>query len=256
MGKKKNETNYLFKFLLLANLLQYLEAGAVPALLLSLSESFGMTPGQQGLLGGVVYLSLGVGGPFAGYLLRHHNHKFIIGVAFSANMVFALLWATTPVGLRFSTELFILLRFFMGLCQCTICVYLPLWANENAPKESRTAWMSYLQASVPLGVMLGYIIAAISISFSQTSQYCAGIRCWRWPILIEIFLLTPLYLGFYFIPSEHLEIQFQKERKFSANVSEESSVQLQLPTIDSVETTPLLGEVAAKSLKTPSKVKK
>lgn len=147
MGKKKNETLYLFKFLLLANFLQYLEAGAVPALLLSLAQSFEMTPGQQGLLGGVVYLSLGFGGPFAGYVLRHHNHKFIMAIAFSANMLFALLWALTPVGYSFSTPTFIALRFMMGLCQCIICVFLPLWANENAPKENRTTWMSYLQVS-------------------------------------------------------------------------------------------------------------
>eukprot|EP01031_Cornospumella_fuschlensis_P031198 gene31198-37705_t len=59
----------LFNFLLLANFFQYMEAGALPALLLSISNSFGMNSAQQGLLGGVVYLSLGTGGPFAGYLL-------------------------------------------------------------------------------------------------------------------------------------------------------------------------------------------
>ncbi len=145
MVKKKENTNYLFKYLLLANLLQYLEAGAVPALLVSLAQSFEMTAGEQGLLGGVVYLSLGFGSPFAGYLLRHNNHKIVIGWAVTANMILATLWALTPVGYSFSTSLFILVRFLMGLCQCIICVYLPLWANESAPKAQRTAWMSYLQ---------------------------------------------------------------------------------------------------------------
>lgn len=37
---------YLFKYLLLANMIQYMEAGAVPALLLALSHSFEMQPGQ------------------------------------------------------------------------------------------------------------------------------------------------------------------------------------------------------------------
>jgi hypothetical protein len=37
---------YLFKYLLLANMIQYMEAGAVPALLLALSHSFSMQPGQ------------------------------------------------------------------------------------------------------------------------------------------------------------------------------------------------------------------
>ena len=52
MGSGKNEqprseARYLFSLLLLANFLQYLEAGAVPALLLQLSESFQMSPAQE-----------------------------------------------------------------------------------------------------------------------------------------------------------------------------------------------------------------
>jgi hypothetical protein len=42
----RNKSAYLFKYLLLANFLQYLEAGAVPAMLLQLSYSFDMDPGQ------------------------------------------------------------------------------------------------------------------------------------------------------------------------------------------------------------------
>jgi MFS family permease len=140
-----NESQYLFQFLLLANLLQYLEAGAVPALLLPLSKAFKMTSGQQGLLGGIVYLSLGIGSPFAGYLLRHYEHKTVMLSAFSLNMLFAFLWAFTPIGLEYSTILFISIRFCMGLCQSIICVFLPLWTNQNAPGDKRTTWMSYLQ---------------------------------------------------------------------------------------------------------------
>jgi MFS family permease len=195
-----------------------------------------MNSGQQGLLGGVAYLSLGVASPFAGYFLRHYNHKLVLGCAVTGNMFFAFLWALTPVGLTYSTSLFILLRFLMGICQCIICVFLPLWTNENAPKTNKTIWMSYLQvvsycfvsswflsmfyvssilffcfqASVPLGVMVGYIIAAVSLSFSESSLYCAGLLCWRWPILIEVFLLFPLYVGLYFVPSEHIEVQIHK----------------------------------------------
>ena len=88
----KRDKTYLFKCLLLANFLQYLEAGAVPALLLELSKSFHMGSGKQGLLGGVVYLSLSLGSPFAGYLLRKFEHKAVICSAVIANMFFTLIW--------------------------------------------------------------------------------------------------------------------------------------------------------------------
>lgn len=65
---------------------------------------------------------------------------------------------------------------------------------------------------MPLGVMVGYIIAAISLSIAQTSETCAGLLCWRWPILIEVFLLMPLYVGLYFVPSEHISLHLGKLR--------------------------------------------
>jgi MFS family permease len=142
---RSNDRKHLFRCLLLANFLQYLEAGAVPALLLKLSESFNMQSGKQGLLGGVVYLSLSIGSPFAGYLLRKFDHKTVLCTAVALNMVFTLLWALTPVGGPYSTNMFIAMRFMMGLCQCIVCVFLPLWTNENAPKSLKTTWMSYLQ---------------------------------------------------------------------------------------------------------------
>jgi hypothetical protein len=202
----KRDKSYLFKCLLLANFLQYLEAGAVPALLIQLSESFHMGPAKQGLLGGVVYLSLSLGGPFAGYLLKSFHHKTVISCAVAANMFFTLIWALTPVGQTYSTNMFIAVRFIMGLCQCVICVFLPLWTNENAPKQTRTSWMSYLQASVPFGVMMGYIIASVLSEVSAHRAVCFGLLCWRWAFLIEIMLLTPLYLGLFYIPAEDIQV--------------------------------------------------
>ena len=167
----RRDKDRLFQFLLLANFLEYLEAGAVPALLLQLSTSYHMSPGQQGLLGGVVYLSLSIGGPFAGndtlllllnhrsrdligynvvtsstgYLLRHKDHRTVIGIAVAVNNFFTLLWAMTPVDMTYSIHAFIGLRFIMGLTQCVICVFLPLWTNQFAPKDKKTSWMGYLQ---------------------------------------------------------------------------------------------------------------
>lgn len=92
-----------------------------------------------------MYIALSVGGPFAGYLLRQYDHRTVVGYAVVANTVFTLLWAMTPVQCKFSKALFITLRFIMGLAQCFLCVYLPLWINEYAPVNKRTSWMGYLQ---------------------------------------------------------------------------------------------------------------
>ena len=141
----RREKDRLFQFLLLANFLEYLEAGAVPALLLQLARTFHMSSAALGLLGGVVYLSLSIGGPFAGYLLRHQDHRTVLAFAITINNVFTFMWALTPVNLSYSANVFIALRFFMGLTQCVLCVFLPLWTNQFAPKNRKASWMGYLQ---------------------------------------------------------------------------------------------------------------
>ena len=212
---RKTNASYLFNFLIVTNFLQYLEAGAVPALLLKLTTAFGMTSGQQGLLGGIVYLSLSLGGPIAGYLLRHYDHKMVVGSALTINNFLTLIWAATPVDYEYSALLFIAIRFFMGLTQCVVCVFLPLWTNEYAPRNKRTSWMGRLQASVPFGVMTGYIIASLSISLSHGSETCGSIYCWRIPILIEVILVTPFCIGIFFVPKEHIKIRIvHNKRKY------------------------------------------
>ena len=47
----QQQASYLFKFLFLANITLYIEAGALPALLHSLKSMFDMTYAQQGMLG-------------------------------------------------------------------------------------------------------------------------------------------------------------------------------------------------------------
>lgn len=217
---RSQRSRMLFNFLLLANFFQYMEAGALPALLLSIANSFGLNSAQQGFLGGVVYLSLGTGGPFAGYLLRKFDHKTVIVCAVAANMFFTFLWAMTPVGQVYSAYMFILMRFMMGLCQCIVCVFLPLWTNENAPRKNRTTWMSYLQASVPCGIMVGYIIASMCVYVSQHAETCWGLLCWRWPFLIEMSLLCPMYVCLYFVPANDLSVRISHySPKKKANAS-------------------------------------
>ncbi len=63
---RKRDAAYFFNFILAANLLMYMEAGAIPAMLIPLADSFGMSTGEQGMLGGIVFLSIAFGGPFAG----------------------------------------------------------------------------------------------------------------------------------------------------------------------------------------------
>ena len=54
--------------------------------------------------------------------------------------------------------------------------------------------------------MTGYIIASTLMDLAVHRDTCWGLLCWRWAFLVEIILLTPLYLGLYFIPKEDIQV--------------------------------------------------
>ena len=99
---------------------------------------------------------------------------------------------------------------------------------ENAPKTMRTTWMSYLQASVPFGVMCGYIVASVTITTCSPSavsdplsshmpETCFGLIYWRWPFLVEIILLLPLFILLQFVPERHISVHTGQRPKRSSS---------------------------------------
>jgi len=89
-----------------------------------------------------------------------------------------------------------------------LAVYTPVWIDSVAPPDKQTAWFSYLQASTPVGVMLGYVAGFGAVSFdgdwadgkTPVSQ-CAFMDCWRYPFILQAILITPLCIGAFFVPS-------------------------------------------------------
>ena len=225
-GADRDKT-WIFIYLLLSNAFMYLEAGTVPAMLLHIARSFSMSPASQGLLGGIVYLSLCIGGPVAGYCLRKYEklQSKVLALAVTGNAVWTLIWALTPVNYSYSASMFILLRFIMGLNQSIICVYLPIWTNEYAPNECKATWFALMQASVPIGCMGGYIIAAIILHHRTSLEewYGGDFGIWRYPLLIEVILLLPMCIGFLFIESTEFQINLSNHQSSTTTINPISS---------------------------------
>jgi MFS family permease len=94
-------------------------------------------------------------------------------------------------------------------------VYSPLWVDEFAPPSSRTSWMSFLQAGVPVGVMLGYLIATVATS-GDASTCWPGISCWRFPFLLQFMTSLPLACAAFAVPSEHLDTRLHRHDRLRA----------------------------------------
>jgi MFS family permease len=200
----RKEASYVFKYLVVAQITVYLEAGSIPCLLDSFAVAFNMSSKQQGLLGSVVYVALCVASPLCGLCLKHYDAKTVLGISLVLNILFILCFAMTPTGLPYSADLLIFARGLIGFTQAFLCVYTPLWIDTFSPRKCVAGWMSYLQGSVPLGVMFGYLFGSMSNWVHADS---CGFACWRWPFLLQFLLVLPLMVGIFMLPTEHICIK-------------------------------------------------
>ena len=71
-------------------------------------------------------------------------------------------------------------------------IYFPVWIDSCSPHRLRTIWLAVMFVSAPLGIVLGYATAAVSMTFTS----------WKWAFLAEsILLIAPVCILFIMIPS-------------------------------------------------------
>ncbi|KAK1929901.1 putative sphingolipid transporter spinster 1 [Phytophthora citrophthora] len=221
MQKTRSEASYLFKYLILTQIVVYLEAGSIPCLLDQLSVSLSLDATQQGALGGVVYLALSAASPLCAFFLHRFNPRLVLGLSLLCNNVAVLMLALTPTGYAFSANMLILARAAVGFTQAFPCIYTPLWVDEYAPREKVAGWMSYLQGSVPMGVMLGYFAGTVSNWLVPESF--SLIQTWRWPFLLQFLALLPINVAIFFVPKKHLVIRSDNDREAVGSGGTESA---------------------------------
>lgn len=220
MAKTRAEASYLFKYLIITQIVVYLEAGAIPCLLDQLSVSLGMNATQQGALGGVVYLALSAASPLCAFFLHQFNPQHVLGLSLIFNNIAVLMLAFTPTGYAFSANMMIVARGLIGFTQAFPCVYTPLWVDEYAPREKVAGWMSYLQGSVPMGVMLGYFIGTVSNWVVPESFQL--IETWRWPFVVQFLAMCPIMIAIFFVPKKHLIIRSDSDKSPTGSIASAS----------------------------------
>ena len=197
----------VFYFLVMAQILVYAEAGAVPALLPDFTAAFQLSFKMQGFLGGIVYIGISLGAPLAGYIFQKINSKRVLMGALSTNAVFVTFFAMTPESWSYSL---LACRFGMGCTQSFLAIFTPVWVDVFATRNQQTQWFSWLQASTPVGIMLGYLLGYIAVWFKKNNgnEECFGDRldCWRLPFLAQAAMTIPLCMRLAFISRRHLNI--------------------------------------------------
>eukprot|EP00922_Rhytidocystis_sp_ex-Travisia-forbesii_P046335 GHVS01069069.1.p1 GENE.GHVS01069069.1~~GHVS01069069.1.p1 ORF type:complete len:668 (-),score=183.02 GHVS01069069.1:123-2096(-) len=160
------------------------DSGAIPAVLVTLKEDYGMTDVEQGILGALPYIGLVVACPVVGRLLQKFSPKRLLLFTMTSNLLSTILLAAS-----INTWMLFVSRLLIGLTQAAFVIYAPVWVDEFAPPDRMTIWMGLAQGGTILGVMLGYLMAGYFRPIDW--HFALIIQCSMLFILIIIFLITP-----------------------------------------------------------------
>jgi len=231
---KKQEARWLFRWILFTEVAVYMEAGAVPALLHELAHWFEMSYSQQGFLGGIVYLMISLGCPLATVCFQRYSPKWVLVIALFLNCGAVILFGCTPSGYAASYYLLLGARALIGFTQAFLCVYMAVWIDHFAPADKFTTWFSYNQASVPGGIVLGYLAGTVMVQIdlangTSDGSGCGYFTCWRYPFLLQASLILPVCIRLLFVREPYMECIHQvgrPETDMPLDASPNSSVPL------------------------------
>jgi predicted MFS family arabinose efflux permease len=84
------------------------------------------------------------------------NAKFVLSACLFLNIFTLILFTLTD-----SYIVLIVCRGCTGLFQVFFCIYFPVWADVFGNEKERSQWLTYLLIASPLGVLMGYGMAAM-----------------------------------------------------------------------------------------------
>jgi len=187
-----NHQRLVFIFLCCIMAIVNFDSGAIPAALDNIASDFKLNSLELGALGCLPYVALTVMSPLSGFYLTKYSPKTLIGIGLVMNLFGNLAMAVARASwvLCFS-------RFLVGLTQASFLIYAPVWVEEFAPSNWKTCWVALLQASVPIGIDVGYIVSGLLT--------CHGLG-WQNAIWIQIIIMLPLVVIYYFIPAYYINV--------------------------------------------------
>ena len=144
-----------------------------------------------GFLGSIDYLGQVVGSAIASWVLGKTNPKIFLLICLIFNTATLLIFTFTDI-----YPILVICRMLTGLFQVSFCIYMPVWTDTFGNEQEKSRWLTYQLISSPLGVILGYGLAA-------ALQNNIG---WKWAFYIMCFLLVPSTLGLIFMPRKYFDL--------------------------------------------------
>lgn len=176
---------FILVFLLLCQLVNYFDRGAVSALVKPIGADFTLSKFEQGLIGGAFMLGYMLFAPLSGFLTQYIRGTRVMAAGLT-------LWIAAAAVAAISWHLFPLLatRVLLGFGEATFAAIAPAIIDDISLPRSRSLWLSLYFMATPVGQALGFI-AAGSISTAWS---------WRVVFIVEACLMLPFPIICFFLP--------------------------------------------------------
>eukprot|EP00127_Corallochytrium_limacisporum_P006176 Clim_evm15s220 gene=Clim_evmTU15s220 len=190
----------MFAALCIINILINFDAGAIAANVTRIMAEMNMSFARTGSLASMTYLGLCVGSFSASPLFKKYHTRRVIAYSMIANVIANIMFAISP-----DANTMMLSRLCIGITQAPMVVYMPVWVHEFSPEAKSTIWMGIIQAGVPIGITLGYIIAGALTTHADVD--------WRVPFYVQVGALFLPVLSLFFVPHRLLDLDQQFEEQ-------------------------------------------
>lgn len=194
VGHPREESAVVFKvylLLLALNIMVNFDSGAVPACVDVIQRELKLTKTDMGLIGSMPYWGLFLACPFLGLMLKIFSQKEILGFLLFCNAGMCIMFSYAGSFYQMAIA-----RLFIGITQGGFVIYSPCWVDDMAPVESKTLWIGLLQAVVPIGIVVGYMVAG---------QMSANGIHWSYSLVLQAMLVTFLTCIFVLIPYRYID---------------------------------------------------
>lgn len=188
MSKKINKriTTLLYIQIVFCYLIDHLDLGIIAVSAIEIQRDLKLSESELGLLASGLYIGNVFGSVLCPMLFRKFHPKLLMIVACILNALFLL-----PFTFIENNWGLLVSRILTGVFQVFFVIYFPVWIDQCAPSHLKTIWLTVLFLTVPLGIVVGYGITAIMMSFVS----------WKWAFLVEtVLLIVPVCIFFILIP--------------------------------------------------------
>ena len=163
------------------------DTGVIPASLLEILKEIKLDFKEQALLGSLVYLGLSFASLFVTPVFTRFGPSKVIFFVLILNAACCFIFSFSHIKIVLFTT-----RFLMGVTEAFVVIYAPVWVNNYAPEQHSAKWMGIMHAITALGVMIGYVVAGITINLLK--PYLS----WRFAIQVQGIVQIPIALYFYY----------------------------------------------------------